>query len=81
MKMGAIFLSTLTLTFCPFGCLDSCLIHNEMLFKQLFDPVESSGTVVGFSLAAGMVLAVIGAAYPALLAARMKPVDALRVDE
>jgi len=30
---------------------------------------------------AGMILCVIGAGYPALIAARMRPVEALRVEE
>ena len=37
--------------------------------------------VASLSLLAGMVLCVIGAGYPALVAARMRPVEALRVEE
>ncbi len=35
----------------------------------------------GFSFLAGIVLCLIGAGYPALVAARMRPVEALRVEE
>jgi ABC-type multidrug transport system permease subunit len=38
-------------------------------------------TYVGFSFLAGVVLCLIGAGYPALVAARMRPVEALRVEE
>ncbi len=37
--------------------------------------------VIGWSILAGMLLSVVGAVYPALVAARMAPVDALRVEE
>lgn len=37
--------------------------------------------VTSLSLLAGMVLCVIGAGYPAFVAARMRPVEALRVEE
>jgi len=36
---------------------------------------------IGLSVAAGVVLCLIGAGYPALVAARMRPVEALRVEE
>ena len=44
-------------------------------------PVGSALVVVGFSLVAGVVLCLIGAGYPAVIAARMRPVEALRVEE
>ena len=37
--------------------------------------------VLGGAILAGLLLAVIGAVYPAAVAARMTPVDALRVEE
>ncbi|MAE62405.1 MAG: hypothetical protein CMJ49_13745 [Planctomycetaceae bacterium] len=43
--------------------------------------VNQALLVIGLSVLAGMVLSVIGAGYPALVAARMQPVDALRVEE
>ena len=44
-------------------------------------PVLQAAPVVGYSVLCGIVLAVSGAVYPAFAASRMKPVDALRVDE
>jgi hypothetical protein len=44
-------------------------------------PVVDGLSVVGLSLLAGCALATIGAVYPAIIAARMRPVDALRTDE
>jgi putative ABC transport system permease protein len=44
-------------------------------------PIVQAWRVLGGSLLAGVLLAVAGAVYPARLAARMTPVDALRVDE
>ena len=44
-------------------------------------PWLASIKVIGWSVLAGMVLAVFAAVYPAVVAARMNPVDALRVDE
>ena len=38
-------------------------------------------SIVCWSLVAGLVLSVAGAGYPAIVATRMNPVDALRVDE
>jgi len=38
-------------------------------------------TYVGFAFLAGIVLCLIGAGYPALVASRMRPVEALRVEE
>ena len=38
-------------------------------------------TYVAFAFLAGVVLCLIGAGYPALVAARMRPVEALRVEE
>lgn len=45
-----------------------------------FPTLDASRVIIG-SVAAGMMLAVIGAVYPAAVAARMNPVDALRVEE
>ncbi|MFW6059828.1 MAG: ABC transporter permease [Phycisphaeraceae bacterium] len=45
-----------------------------------FPQLEALQVVAG-SVVAGMILAVIGAVYPAAVAARMTPVDALRVEE
>ena len=44
-------------------------------------PLAGGLKVLGLSMAAGLLLAVIGAVFPALVAGGMKPVDALRVDE
>ena len=44
-------------------------------------PVLQAGTVVFWSVLSGIFLAVSGAVYPAFAASRMRPVDALRVDE
>ena len=44
-------------------------------------PVTQAWTVVAWSVLAGMLLSVTGAVGPAYQAARMRPVDALRVDE
>jgi ABC-type antimicrobial peptide transport system permease subunit len=44
-------------------------------------PLAQGVWVVCWSLVAGMFLAVVGAVYPVLVAARMQPVDALRADE
>ena len=44
-------------------------------------PWAGSAGVIGWSVLAGVAMAVVGAVYPALVASRMKPVDALRVDE
>lgn len=38
-------------------------------------------TVTGWSIVAGVLISVFGAVYPARVAARMNPVDALRIDE
>ena len=38
-------------------------------------------TVIGWSIVAGVLISVFGAVYPARVAARMNPVDALRIDE
>lgn len=45
-----------------------------------FPAVDSLG-VVAMSVLGGITLSVVGAVYPAFAASRMKPVDALRVDE
>ena len=42
---------------------------------------SQGGLVILLSVVSGMLLAVLGAFYPAMVAARMRPVDALRVDE
>lgn len=44
-------------------------------------PMGDSVLVIIYSIIGGMILAVVGAVGPAISAARMKPVDALRVDE
>ena len=44
-------------------------------------PVQQTWQVIGWSLLAGLMLAVLGAVPSALMAARMNPVDALRVEE
>ncbi|HHN46078.1 MAG TPA: FtsX-like permease family protein [Planctomycetes bacterium] len=44
-------------------------------------PLAKGLVVLSISVLAGLLLAIIGAVYPALVAAGMKPVDALRVDE
>ena len=44
-------------------------------------PVGSALVYSLFSFIAGVVLCLIGAGYPALVAARMRPVEALRVEE
>ena len=44
-------------------------------------PWVAGSEVIGWSVLAGLVLAVSGAVGPAIMAARMRPVDALRVDE
>jgi len=45
-----------------------------------FPLVEGLGVMIS-ALLAGIFLAVVGTLYPAVLAARMRPVDALRIDE
>lgn len=60
------------------------LVGGLLQFKSYgvsYFPLLNGLTVVGLSIVAGLVLAVFGAVYPALVAARMNPVDALRVDE
>jgi len=44
-------------------------------------PLASGLLIMVYALVAGIVLAVAGTLYPAVLAARMKPVDAMRIDE
>ena len=44
-------------------------------------PVLDGWRVVLYSVLGGIVLSVVGAVYPAFSASRMRPVDALRVDE
>ena len=44
-------------------------------------PWVAASAWIGWSVIAGMVLAVSGAVGPAIMASRMRPVDALRVDE
>lgn len=44
-------------------------------------PLAGAAETLGLSLLAGLALSVVGAVYPAVVAARMKPVDALRTDE
>ena len=51
------------------------------LYGVQYFPYLGGLVVVVESIIAGLLLAVAGAVYPALVAAGMKPVDALRVDE
>jgi hypothetical protein len=44
-------------------------------------PLSTMAFVIGLSLCAGIMLCLIGAGYPALVAARMRPIEALRVEE
>ena len=44
-------------------------------------PLQEGWIVIFWSIVSGMLLAVCGAVYPAFAASRMRPVDALRVDE
>ena len=44
-------------------------------------PFHSAAVVIGLSFMAGIVLCLIGAGYPSLVAARMRPIEALRVEE
>ena len=44
-------------------------------------PFISGLTTVGFAVLCGIALSVVGAVYPTLVASRMQPVDALRVEE
>jgi ABC-type antimicrobial peptide transport system permease subunit len=44
-------------------------------------PLAGSGVVIFWAVIFGVLLSVLGAAGPAWQASRMKPVDALRVDE
>lgn len=50
-------------------------------FGPRFFPITEAGPIVIGSIVAGILLPVLGAVYPAYLASRMRPVDALRVDE
>jgi len=50
-------------------------------FALLAFPLAQGLDVMAYALLAGILLAVAGTAYPAILAARMNPVDALRVEE
>jgi len=50
-------------------------------YATTYFPVGPNLMMVVWSLLAGVGLAVIGTVYPALIAARMRPVDALRVEE
>lgn len=50
-------------------------------FAIVYFPYSQIGTVFAWSFLTGIVLAVVGTLYPAILAARMNPVDALRVEE
>ena len=50
-------------------------------FGLTYFPKLEAAEVIGGSILAGLVLAVVGAVYPAAVAARMAPVDALRVEE
>lgn len=50
-------------------------------FGLTYFPTTEASLVAMYSILCGIVLPVVGAVYPAYLAARMRPVDALRVDE
>ncbi len=56
-------------------------LYQYGMFGITYFPWGSLLSVIGWSLLAGIVLAMLGTFYPAILAARMKPVDALRVEE
>jgi len=67
----------------PVG-LGVALMISSVLFGSygwVYFPWASSMSAILMSLLAGIILAVIGAVGPAIAAARMKPVDALRVEE
>jgi len=46
-----------------------------------FPGFKQSAVVIAYAILGGVILAVLGATGPAWQAARMRPVDALRVDE
>ncbi len=50
-------------------------------FGIQYFPLSEGIVVLGWSLLAGISVSVAGSLYPVVVAARMKPVDALRVDE
>jgi hypothetical protein len=50
-------------------------------YGLVYFPISSGLNILLSSLGVGVLLAIMGTVYPALLASRMKPVDALRVDE
>jgi ABC-type antimicrobial peptide transport system permease subunit len=50
-------------------------------FAFTYFPVREAVIYCAFSFLAGIILCLIGAGYPALVAARMRPVEALRVEE
>ena len=56
----------------------ACFAYGKYVWSvfSLFDFVKSAG----YSIAIGVVLSIIFAIYPAYLAAKMKPVDAMRVE-
>jgi ABC-type antimicrobial peptide transport system permease subunit len=56
-------------------------LHQFGRFALEYFPWRVAAEMVGWSLLAGIALSVIGAGYPALVAARMRPVEALRVEE
>ncbi|MCX7803801.1 MAG: FtsX-like permease family protein [Planctomycetota bacterium] len=70
-----------------FGVALGCLValgsawHQFGRYAVEYFPLIESAETAGWSLAAGVMLSVVGAGYPALVAARMRPVEALRVEE
>ncbi len=60
--------------------LGAALLQYGWMGLQYFPFGGSLGTLFS-SLGVGVLLAILGTVYPALLASRMKPVDALRIDE
>ena len=60
------------------------LVAGPYLFRKfilVYMPFKAILTYGGLSFVAGIVLCLIGAGYPARVAAKMRPVEALRVEE
>ena len=60
--------------------LAAAVLQFQSMGLQYF-PVGHAGKVALLAIACGMILALFGTFGPAIMAARMRPVDALRVDE